>query len=538
MPMDLAPRPTLDDSLIEGRPCFICGGHALHAVHLEGIPDYVSCSECQSAFVIDLTGDWLMYGKIHPDYPETRQVALRQWASPEDVIRTAREDRRLAAVELAAEPLPEPAEADDSSSLEEELAASAAEAEDRDASMLPALFANGPSLEAEDASVPNPVVTAPETEPEDLDASMLPALFATGPSLEAELPPHPESEGSLLEEPEGDLDDFSSRLAALAGVPIEDLLFDREDSLLDQDAAQGQDLPLPETGISVAGEASDDWLVLPEEPAPWQPPAEAVPPPHSLWDAAPPDRFVLPVAADLPSAPVAGPAQVTPREPAPPAVEPAAAQAPVPVPIAAGAATAEPPPGIRYRTVIRGTRVQFPRGACAHCMQSPARHRLRVRGSLPAGQVLGQRRATRFAIPLCSRCHKRARSRTPEERSARLQAYLISGLVALFVLIVTLLLDVVDLQGGDVVSGLLLLIILILGFAIPSVMLSSRANRFEPPEDALYVQTTLLVPEETQGLETAFEWRNRGYAERFLDSNQEAVLGRAIQVKDRSVLNG
>jgi hypothetical protein len=188
--------------------------------------------------------------------------------------------------------------------------------------------------------------------------------------------------------------------------------------------------------------------------------------------------------------------------------------------------------------VIRGTRVQFPRGACAHCMRSPARHKVHVRGSLPAGQVLGQRRATRFAIPLCSRCHKRARSRTPEERSARLQAYLISGLVALFVLIVTLLLDVVDLQGGDVVSGLLLLIILILGYAIPAVMLSSRANRFEPPDDALYVQTTLLVPEETQGLETAFEWRNRQYAERFLASNQEAVLGRAIQVKDRSVLNG
>ena len=197
----------------------------------------------------------------------------------------------------------------------------------------------------------------------------------------------------------------------------------------------------------------------------------------------------------------------------------------------------DPPPGTRYRAVIRGNRVRFPSTGCAHCMTTPARRKLPVRGTLPAGQALGQRKPTTFNIPVCARCHKRAHTRTPEEKAMRLQANLISAVVALIVLVATLLLDVITLDAGALVSGLVLLIILILGYAIPMLVLSGRASRFPPPEDALYVRSTLLVPEETQGLETAFEWRNRGFAEAFLQANQDQSLGQVIQVKDRAVIN-
>jgi len=524
MPMDLAPRPTIDDGLIEGRPCFVCGRDALRAVHLEGMPDYVTCSECQSVFVLDVTGDWLMYGMIHSDYPEARRVALRQWASPEEVMRSAAEDRRLAAVELAAEALPEAPEE--------------------------AGLAEPPAEHDRSASEASATAPGAEDEVEDLEAAVMPALFARASTPEVEAPAAQESSGTPLEEVEGDLDDFTSRLAALAGVPIEDLLFEGEEELPGEDALLREALLGMGQEPVVAEEPSDDWLVLPEEPAAWQPPS---PPPDaahgagSRWHTAQPDLdlFAVSPIAGPPPAPeavevpiaLAGLAAVPPAEHVP-----AAALPPDPdEPAATGRAPeapADPPPGLRHRTVIRGIKVRFPGGACAHCMATPARRKLSVKGSLPAGQVLGQRRPIRFAIPLCARCHKRAGSRTPEERSARLQAYLISALVALFVLVFTLLLNVVNLQGGNAVSGLLLLIILVLGYAIPAVMLSSRANRFLPPEDALYVQTTLLVPEETQGLETAFEWRNREYAERFIGANQEAVLGRAIQVKDRSAIPG
>ncbi|MCJ7511871.1 MAG: hypothetical protein MUO23_02740 [Anaerolineales bacterium] len=511
--MELAPRSTIDTGLIEGRPCFVCGAHALHAVHVEGVPDYVTCSDCRSAFVLDQTGDWLMYGMINQAYPETRRVALRQWARPEDVMQSATEDRRLAAVELAAEELPQVAAA-------EELP-------------LPDVPASGPAAEAD-----------------DLDPAALPALFADEPALEdmpaspwgLPLPDMPRQDG------EGDLDDFSSRLAALAGVPIEDLLFDRQDEAF---GMTGQDDLGTVDEFAAGAVGSDDWLILPEEPGMSPPPqdqpqaGDGPDPLRSLWRAAPAalDVFALSPLAGQPEAAEAPGEAISLAD----RLAPAVAEAPAAAKSAQGEANAapldsqveaasDPPAGLRYRTVIRGTRVQLPGGACAHCMSTPARRKLSVRGSLPAGQVLGQRRATRFSIPLCSRCHRRASSRTPEERSARLQAHLISALVALFVLVVTLMLDVVNLQGGGEVSGVLLLIILVLGYAIPAFMLSNRANRFLPPADALFVQTTLLVPEETQGLETAFEWRNREYAERFLEANQEAVLGRAIQVKDRSEL--
>jgi hypothetical protein len=55
-----------------------------------------------------------------------------------------------------------------------------------------------------------------------------------------------------------------------------------------------------------------------------------------------------------------------------------------------------------------------------------------------------------------------------------------------------------------------------------------------PPPDAAYVRSTLLVPDDSQGLETAFEWRSEGYAVRFRQSNAQLAVSSVIAVKDRS----
>jgi hypothetical protein len=80
---------------------------------------------------------------------------------------------------------------------------------------------------------------------------------------------------------------------------------------------------------------------------------------------------------------------------------------------------------------------------------------------------------------------------------------------------------------------MILAILFIVGYAGPVTFLLNRAGNYPPPPDAVYVRTTLLVPSETQGLETAFEWRNQEYAQRFFDANQSNAIGRLTSVKDR-----
>ena len=66
------------------------------------------------------------------------------------------------------------------------------------------------------------------------------------------------------------------------------------------------------------------------------------------------------------------------------------------------------------------------------------------------------------------------------------------------------------------------------------MILLSRVGKHPPPQDASYVRSTLLVPRETQGLETAFEWRNEVYANDFFETNEAIALGRLTSVKDRA----
>ena len=259
------------------------------------------------------------------------------------------------------------------------------------------------------------------------------------------------------------------------------------------------------------------------------------PQPEPLTDWAPslvPDRMPAeaPVILPTPSAPAPQTSGAAPKP---------AAAVPVPVPAAAKPTAApppsDPPPGQRHRVIVHGDQVVFPMQACAHCMQSPAPNRLTIIGSAVQGQGVGQRQVKRYNVPLCRACYHRATARTAEENSARLNAHLISALVALGLLVAALALGLIDpAQVGVGAAVVFMLILIVVGYAAPAMLLFGRAGRFPPTDDARYVRTTLLIPEESQGLETAYEWRNARYAEQFYQANHERALGGVVPIKDRA----
>jgi hypothetical protein len=185
--------------------------------------------------------------------------------------------------------------------------------------------------------------------------------------------------------------------------------------------------------------------------------------------------------------------------------------------------------------LVRGDQVVFPMQSCAHCTHSPAPNRLTIVGMVAQGPGVGQRRLTRYSVPLCRACYRRAAARTPEANNARLNAHLVSALVALALLVVALGTRLIDpARLGMGAAALFALILGVLGYAFPATVLLGRIGRMSPPEDARYVRTTLLIPEDSQGLEPAFEWRNARYAEQFHQANQPRSLSGVVPVKDRA----
>ena len=234
---------------------------------------------------------------------------------------------------------------------------------------------------------------------------------------------------------------------------------------------------------------------------------------------------VVPPPAAAPVGAAAAPAQTSGKAPSPAKVASKPTAAPA----------GDPLPGQRYRVAVTGDQVTFPMQACAHCMTTPARKRLTILGTTPQGQGVGQRKISRHTIPLCRSCYRRATARTPEEKNARLNAHLISVLVALALLVAALAIPgLIDLQGNLALAAILMLIVLVIGYALPAMILLGRASRFAPGPDARYVRSTLLIPESSQGLETAFEWRNQRYAEEFHRANHQLALTGVVAIKDRT----
>jgi hypothetical protein len=213
--------------------------------------------------------------------------------------------------------------------------------------------------------------------------------------------------------------------------------------------------------------------------------------------------------------------------------EETAAEEPAPGEAPAKLEPEEPTPGIRYRVVIDTSDVQFPDELCAHCNGAPTVSKLPVNTAVYKGSGLGDRQMVTYRIPLCANCTERAYARSEEQQTARLQAHLISVLVAMLLVVVALATRLVDFQESIGLDLAILLVLAAMGYIIPAAFLLIRASHFPQPEDSKYVESTLRVPADTEGSETAFEWRNRTYARRFVAANQEQAVSGAIKVHER-----
>jgi hypothetical protein len=149
-------------------------------------------------------------------------------------------------------------------------------------------------------------------------------------------------------------------------------------------------------------------------------------------------------------------------------------------------------------------------------------------------QVAGGRKTLTFNVPLCESCLRRASAKPAGERGARLQSHLIAILVAMVVIVGSLLSGLVDPTEDLLASGFMLVILAILGYGVPALLLLSRAGRGPRPADAVYVRTTVRIPTDTPGMEVAFEWRNRRYAELFYQANREWAAGTVTPVADQA----
>jgi hypothetical protein len=475
------PRTTIDDALVQGRSCSICGEASLSVVRHAGLPDHVLCGRCGSAFVMEDSGDRVMYGRIAADFARARRFALRQWAFTEAVERWAASEREGTRPTGASHAQP----------------ASAA----------------GRAVPA--APLPEASLAGTVPLPRDLEP-------ARTPEPEPSYPPAPVPESSPVE--------------PVSGSEI--LIAQPPGSGAVRISGEGEAFPPPSRPVPLSADEAEvpSWIptapqqepeppypleVEPRTPRPSQPVPQVTP-----MTATEGEEALLP-----PALPLSAPEVTAPAGPLPTREQPAGETG---VPAAPPRPPGEPPPGMRYRVVTSGEKVAFPWAVCAHCLRTPAPKRMPVVASLPKKQAMTQRRAVTFTVPLCADCAKRAHSRSEGEKSERLQAQLMSILSALILLLITLLTGLADFRARPLPSLFVAITALALGYAVPATLLLKRARRFPAPPETTYVRTTLLIPSETQGLEVAFEWRNQGYAELFHHANRRRALGAVIAVKDRT----
>lgn len=488
------PRTKLDDTYTGNLTCAICGQPTLSVAHVPNLPDYVACSNCGAAFVVEDGGERVLYGKIPAEYPATRKFALRQWAWIEAVARRAGSERPPAQATTAQVP-PEPA------------------------------AEPGPGQTAADRPMSRPTVPVSRTghEPEagpgpgsqplpaQVDAEASPKPFAPGPPPPEAVETSDEAavRARILQASEDD-----EPLAAVPYLPGSGASPSRPTPPAPTPSTPrpaGHPLPIGKP-VASAG--------LPQVPAFAGPPTPAAGLHAPRPMTSPPPAAAPSPAPAAPAVPVAQPAPVAPEAPA--------------APTDLVLRPEDPPPGMRYRVTLTGRQVVMPSAACAHCMRTPVRGQFTVMARLGRSGRSSRRRTVRVNVPLCEDCRRRASDRGPEERSARLQGTLISAVVGLGAVLAGLALGLVDL-GAEPVTGVLTLLLLgFIGYALPALFfLLGRSSR-PPTEDAHYVRSTLIIPSDQEGLSTPFEWRNQGYAGLFSEANTSNVVGNVVPIRSES----
>jgi hypothetical protein len=425
------PRLELEDSFAREQACSICGETTLSVVHLKGFPDYVTCARCGAAFVMEEGGTRAMYGSIPPEYPETREFALKQWTAPEAIV------------VLAAAERPRSQSANSRSAPQAQV------------SPVPALAVDPPEAEPAVEALLEAVEPEAPLEPFDWPAPAAEQVTERAEPMPAEepfhwpAPPAAAEETSPEPEPEPAGETFAQGLSAVTAEPAP--------------AAEPQPTPF-------------------ERPAPGDEPTLAA-------------------------------------QPSPP---PAAEAEPEVV--------LEPDPGRRFRVRFLGSQARIPAGVCVHCLRTPARRSLVMAGVI--SMAAGQARRSSFTLPLCGQCHRRARARSDEERSARLTAHLISVLLAAVVMVGALALRLVRFADAPLIDAALLAVLGLCAYGIPALLLLGRSARMPPPQDALFVRSTLLVSAQPAAGETLFDWRNAGTASRFQEANPGQTGDTIFEIAD------
>jgi len=489
--MAYKPIDTLTETIAAGNRCAICGQPALRVIHVTDFPDYVECSSCKSAFILAEDGEHVLYGKIHPDFPETREIALKQWMI-------------LAAVQQVAElERPQP------------------EVEKPETPVIP-------------AAKPSPV------EPE-IDKIEPPAPEPQQPSEPAPMP---------LETPQPQAEEIPDRTPKIFDSEKTPVKPDSGKSF----SALWKEEPLPSPGLLHPKDNKKEKMppaaekpepvfvqepdeVVPEEPG--RPPVPAASEAQVKKPAAASESY--PQKTDLERAPVFIPHSMESRQPpgvpeeiAPPQEIPEAPA--VDAKILEKGQPQEPEPGIRYRVVLSGSQIKFPYKVCSHCMTSPASSSLSLTAFLPNSEDSTQRVPTPIRIPLCSRCRKRASAQSEAENTQRSRAFLYSAGSSLLLILLLLITGIPGRVGSFFIGSFLILITASIGFGIPLLILLEQSSKFPPPADAFYVLSTLfLAPSPPQDL-TIFDWRNRGYAELFHLANRTSTVKSVHQVEDQGPL--
>ena len=629
--MALKPRINVEDNYVEGLTCAFCESPELQVSHVDKYPDFVTCGNCASAFVVEDEGSWIMYGKVNTDLPETSEFAIRQWTWLDSVRQRAREERAAQRGETLEQPPPVPP-LEQEGQIEEPLPKVEDTIEIPEAVEAVELGSVFDDLEPDHAIEPQ----AAEKEGPS-EESLFPE--AEELKLPDDIPLHPDQpEGGLLVEDTSpsEVDEVElSRLEQVTASP-EDMVSDAsaeelssQPISLEERAAEDEGLPIPEWLEQKPASTADELFATPpfSEGGPDKttiddetivPPfvddsAKPSPVTSAESDIAPslePDDFLDPHSEPTPPSDpflekqdlelppisstetveeIAGLEEVDEpieehllppwaREEAA-AVEPKSEEvsAPEPLPFTTEKPIVEsedisdlfpftteetaqsegivlgteqeavpdqkpelppdePEKGFRYRVIVKGKQLTFPKNVCAHCLQMPVSLAAAVRGTLPDPEQPGMRKPLTFKLPLCRNCENRAKASTGEERSAKIQAHAISGIAAIFMIVIILIAGIARFEPNALEGIMVLLIVGVLSYAIPAVLLLNRASSYPPPYDAAFVLTTLRVADNAGDEATAFEWRNQGYAELFRQVNRRNAEDSIPRVKDLMML--